>query len=169
MACNLMGRVAVITGSTQGIGWAVAQELANRGAKVVLNGRNPVKLRDRVDCLREARGTVLGLTGDMSRASDVERVASEVVQAWGRIDIWVNNAGDTVVRDSLQLEPDEFSRVVALNLNGAFYGSRAAARVMACRGGGVIVQMGSISGRWEPPGVRLTFPRSMPWWASPKC
>lgn len=104
MADNLTGRIAVITDSGQGIGWAAAQELAHRGAKVALNGRNPVKLRDRLDHLREAGATVLGIAGDMSKARDVENVASQVVQAWGRIDIWVNNAGDTVVCDSLQLE-----------------------------------------------------------------
>lgn len=120
MADNLTGRVAVITGSSQGIGWATAQERAHRGAKVVLNGRNPVKL-NRLDHLRDAGATVLGIAGDMSKARDVEIVASLVVQAWGRIDIWVNNAGETVVCDSLQLEPEEFSRVAGLNLNGALY------------------------------------------------
>lgn len=149
---NLSNKVAVVTGSSQGIGLAVAYELASRGARVALNGRHEAKLQQQVDALSQCQGTsVLGIAGDVSLPVDMEHLAARVAEEWGGIDIWVNNAGDTVVEDSLTLPAEQFARVVSINLNGAFYGSQAAARVMAERGGGVIVQMGSIYGEVGAP------------------
>ena len=86
------------------------------------------------------------MSDQVSDARALEDLATTVIRQWGQIDIWINNAGDTVVQDSIDLPPEEFSRIIDINLKGAFYGSQIAARNMARRHQGVILQMGSIFG-----------------------
>lgn len=148
---DLTGQVAVITGASQGIGWAIAETLASQGVHVVLNARGRERLEQRVAELKSKGYSVMGYVADVSRPSDMQDLAEQAVQQWGALNIWVNNAGDTVVNDSIDLDPEEFSRIIAVNLNGAFYGSQAAARYMTSGGGGVIIQMGSIFGEVGAP------------------
>ena len=145
------GKVAVITGSSRGIGWAIAQELGSRGCRVAINARDGKQLDEKVSEL-QARGCMaMGTAADVSRAGEVARLAQSVVDHWGQIDIWINNAGGTVVGDSMDLDPEDFAEIIDLNLNGAFYGSQVAARQMASQGAGVIIQMGSIFGSVAAP------------------
>ncbi len=151
MPNGLQGKVAVITGSSRGIGWAIAQELGSRGCRVAINARDGKRLDAQVGELQARGYTVMGIAADVSRSGEVAFLAESVIDRWGEIDIWINNAGDTVVADSMDLDPLDFARIVELNLNGVFYGSQAAARQMASQGAGVIVQMGSIFGSVAAP------------------
>lgn len=127
MPSGLQGKVAVITGSSRGIGWAIARELGSRGCRVAMNGRDGKRLDEKVGELEERGFAVMGAVADVSQSVQAGLLAQSVVDHWGQIDIWINNAGDTAVGDSMDLDPLAFARIIDLNLNGVFYGSQVAA------------------------------------------
>ena len=142
---DLSGRTALVTGSSSGLGLAMAKGLAEAGAAVVLNGRNKAKLAAAVDSLAEA-----GLDAS-ARAFDVTddaavRAAFEALDADGvAVDILVNNAGAIVRKPIVDLSTEEFRRVIDGHLTAAFQVGREAARRMIARGrGGKIVNIGSL-------------------------
>lgn len=142
---DLSGKVALVTGSAQGFGFACARRLAEAGAAVVLADRRP----DRLDAAREvltgAGHTVATAAGDVSVEADVDRLVDTAVDRFGRLDVLVNNAG--VFSNFLleHLAPAEFQRILDVNVGGAFLCIRAAAARMREQGdGGSIVNMSSI-------------------------
>jgi 2-deoxy-D-gluconate 3-dehydrogenase len=142
---DLSGKVAVVTGSAQGFGFACARRLAEAGAAVVLADRRS----DRLDVARErlaaAGGTVAAVTGDVSVEADVDRLVATAVERFGRLDVLVNNAG--VFSNFLleHLTPAEFHRILDVNVGGSFLCIRAAAARMRAQGeGGSIVNISSI-------------------------
>jgi len=142
----LEGKTAVVTGGSRGIGAAVAALLAERGAAVVVSARDADRLDAAVKDL-EAMGTpVVGVTGDVSRRDDAERVVDTARERFGRLDILVNNAG--ITRDGLllRMKDEDWDRVIEVNLRGAFVMTRAAAKVMVRQKGGRIINMSSAAG-----------------------
>ncbi len=142
---DLSGKVAIVTGSAQGFGFACARRLAEAGAAVVLTDRRP----DRLDAAREqlaaTGGTVAAATGDVSVEADVARLLATAVDRFGRLDVLVNNAG--VFSNFLleHLTPAEFHRILDVNVGGSFLCIRAAAARMRAQGeGGSIVNISSI-------------------------
>jgi len=146
MVSDLTGQVAVVTGATQGIGWAIAQALGRRGAAVVIAARHTDRVQVMADTLRDQGIEALGIPADVTQSADVMDLADQAVRKWGHLDIWVNNAGTSVLADSLTLSQEDFERVNKLNVVAAFIGSQVAARWMATQKRGVIIQMGSIFG-----------------------
>jgi len=145
-AQTLTGRVALVTGGVRGIGLAISRDFLERGATVAAGySRN-----------EEAAGAFLAETDDPERVSvhqgnisshaDCERVIEEVIERYGRLDILVNNAGITVDKSVRKMTPQEWDHVIEVNLNGAFYMSRAALQHMIDRGYGRIVNISSVIG-----------------------
>jgi NAD(P)-dependent dehydrogenase (short-subunit alcohol dehydrogenase family) len=131
-AFSLRGRRAVITGAATGIGRAIAEALGAAGAHVAGI--------DKVDPDAEH----LLLQGDTGRVEDVERLATAAVDAFGGIDIWVNNAARLMVKPLVETTDEDWHGLLAANLHGYFYGCRAAARTMIAQGtGGRIVNVSS--------------------------
>ena len=89
---KLRDKVAVITGSTRGLGRAIARAYAREGASVVISSRTPAVVDETVEALRSAGGEVVGVPCDVSDLSQVQHLASQAIKRFGRIDIWVNNA-----------------------------------------------------------------------------
>lgn len=152
---KLDGKVAVITGAGSGIGRATARLFASEGAKVVVNDRGCS--RDGVDdshtladdvCrdLRSAGGTATTSYEDVASREGCERLAQATLMEYGALDIWINNAG--IVRDAplLKLKPEDWSAVVAGNLESTLWGITVAGEHMRRHGGGAIVNTTSISG-----------------------
>jgi NAD(P)-dependent dehydrogenase (short-subunit alcohol dehydrogenase family) len=134
-AFSLRGRRAVVTGASTGIGRAIADALGAAGAQVA--GIDTV----------ESGADHLMLQGDTGRVEDVERLASAAVEAFGGIDIWVNNAARLMVKPLLETTDEDWHGLLAANLHGYFYGCRAAARAMVAGGtGGRIVNVTSAAG-----------------------
>lgn len=133
-------QVVVVTGASQGIGRATAQLLASRGASVVAAARNEEALHA---LATETGARVEPVVADVADADQVERVATQAVDRFGRIDTWVNNAAVSVYAAAEEFEPDEMERVVAVNLLGVMYGCRAAIPHLRRAGGGAIVNVGS--------------------------
>jgi NAD(P)-dependent dehydrogenase (short-subunit alcohol dehydrogenase family) len=138
---DLSGRVAVVTGASSGIGQAIAIALARAGADVV-----GMSLDDGTETDQELRSLgrrSLQLTGDTGVAADVEGLAEAAVRELGRLDIWVNNAAQLLVKPFLETTDDEWRELLAPNLFGYVWGCRAAARRMIAAGTGRIVNVSS--------------------------
>jgi len=143
---GLEGRVAIVTGASRGIGRAVAASLAEDGASVVVSGRDAARLEMAAKELEALGVPVLAVPGDVSGREDVDRVAGQARERFGRIDILVNNAG--IIRDALlvRMRDEDWDEVLNVNLRGAFLMTRAAAKVMMRRKGGRIINITSAAG-----------------------
>lgn len=142
---KLRGKVAVVTGSSMGLGEAVAVAFAEQGAHVVVNSRSQDRAEPVAARLRDRGFAALAVGADVSTPTGNQGLVAAAVAAWGRLDIMVNNAGISRNARSLELPADEWLAHVDLNLNGLWFGCQAAARQMVRQGsGGVILNMGSI-------------------------
>jgi NAD(P)-dependent dehydrogenase (short-subunit alcohol dehydrogenase family) len=148
---ELAGRRAVVTGASQGIGQATAIALARAGADVAGSHRPNPSDEERADARRTVAGVeAAGREGIMleSDAGDpeaVEQLAQAAEDAWGGIDIWVNNAARLLVKPFLETTDEDWQDLLGSNLLGYVYGCRAAARRMAEQGGGQIVNVTSVA------------------------
>ncbi|HTL36073.1 MAG TPA: SDR family oxidoreductase [Kofleriaceae bacterium] len=136
---ELAGKVAVITGASAGIGRAIARAFGKAGAKVALIARDHAGLA----ATAEELGVSLICPVDVADAAAVERVAETVVGRWGQIDIWVNDAMESVFAPVDQITAEEFRRVMEVNYLGYVHGTLAALRHMRPKNRGVIIQIGS--------------------------
>jgi NAD(P)-dependent dehydrogenase (short-subunit alcohol dehydrogenase family) len=149
-AFRLDGKVAVVTGSGQGIGRAIAWALADAGASVVLNARRADDLQQAADGVVARAGRALVVHGDIRDLS--ETVAQQAIDTFGRLDIWVNNVGgsdEKTVRELIDTPDDIFRSQLELNLTTAFQGCKAAAQRMT--NGGAIVNIASGAGTRGSP------------------
>ena len=146
---GLTGKVAVVTGGSRGIGFAIARALRKQGAAVVITGTR----EDTVSrAVRELQGTdgaseVTGMRADVRRFADVENLMQTTVQKFGGVDILVNNAGVGIWRAVADMSVDEWQRVIETNLTGVFYCCRAALPHLRARGGGWIINISSLAGK----------------------
>lgn len=152
----LKGKVAVITGGTRGIGYAVVKKYLENGAKVVLFGSRAETVEKALSSLKAENPDwpVEGVCPDLSDAAQVAEAIKHVKEKYGRLDILVNNAG---VSDSTKIDdydPEQFDKVMKLNVNAIFYAVQPAVKIMKEQGGGCILNtssMVSISG--QPSGA----------------
>lgn len=145
---NFEGKVAVITGASRGIGFAIADAFLGRGAKVALCATCQNSINKAKDLLLQKypSAEIFVAVADVSKAEDCEKFISAVVQHFGKLDILVNNAG--ITRDTLliRMGENDWDAVLNINLKGAFLMSKAAAKVMLKQKSGNIINMSSIVG-----------------------
>ena|ERR1700712_3914914 len=150
---RLAGKIAVITGAAQGIGRACAECLLADGAKVVIGDINADRLAATATEIGSPE-TVHSVVTDVSKKDQVEALIAAAVAKFGRVDIMVNNAGIAPVQPFLDITKESYDRVLAINLEGAFWGTQASARQMIAQGqGGVIINMSSINSGLANPNV----------------
>lgn len=142
---KLAGKVALITGGSEGMGLATAELFLKEGAKVVISGRSKDKGAKAVKRLAKL-GEVHFVQGDVSEAEDAERMVDETVERFGRIDILFNNAGIYIEKLAEDTTVEELDRVIDVNLKGTFLVSKYAVSHMKRQGGGVIVNNSSDAG-----------------------
>lgn len=135
--------VIVITGASAGVGRAVVQEFARRGAHIGLIARDEERLRSTAAEVEQLGGKALPLPADVADASAVEHAAERVTAEFGAPDVWVNNAMTTVFAPLVEIRPDEFKRATEVTYLGCVYGTMAALKSMVPRNKGTIVQIGS--------------------------
>lgn len=141
---NLKGKVAIVTGSTKGIGLAVAERIVHAGGSVVVSARTAADVEAVAGRLGER---AIGIACDVADPDACARLVEEAVRRLGRIDVLVNNAGFGIFKPISELTVDEWRRQVDVNLGGVFYMSKAALPHLSASGDGFIVNIGSLAGR----------------------
>lgn len=145
----MVGKVAVVTGGTKGIGRAIVEALVGRGVRVVVGARTAADVEGVAAELGES---VVGVVCDVREAGDCVGLVEAAVQSFGGVDILVNNAGVGVFEKVEDLGVGEWDRVIETNLSGVFYCSNAAIPHLKRRGGGWIINIGSLAGKNAFPG-----------------
>jgi len=156
MACSpdaLRDRVAIVTGAGQGIGRAIAVELAKVGAHVALCGRRLAGLEATARAVRAHDRRAVVHICDVTEAAQVERAVAETAEAFGRIDLLVNNAGYRIRCPLADLPRHEWDAMVGVNLTGVFLFCQAVGRVMIAQRAGKIVNITSVAGRTGARGM----------------
>jgi NAD(P)-dependent dehydrogenase (short-subunit alcohol dehydrogenase family) len=152
MIRKLSGTIAIITGTTSGIGRETAREFAKAGAKVVVAGRRQERLQDLVTEIEAAGAQALAVPTDVADRAQVEALVEKAVGQFGRVDVLVNNAGVAIASRFEQMPLEDFGRLMDVNFWGAVYACRAAVPQMRKqRGGGVILNVSSIFGKRGMP------------------
>jgi NAD(P)-dependent dehydrogenase (short-subunit alcohol dehydrogenase family) len=143
---RVAGKAAIVTGAGTGIGRAIALALAREGAKVAVAGRRREKLGEVAQAIRQAGGEALVTVCDVSSEADSYRAVKDAEEAFGHVNVLVNNAGALSVSTVESISVEEWDRLMATNLKGPFLMSRAVLPAMRQAGGGAIVNVGSVLG-----------------------
>jgi len=143
---RLAGKSAVITGGGTGIGQAIALAFAREGAQVAVAGRRKEKLDETLHLLQQAGCSALALECDVTKAADTQRMVKAAEDAFGKVNVLVNNAGALSVSTIENISEDDWDRVMAANVKGPFLMSRAALPAMRRAGGGSVINVGSVLG-----------------------
>jgi 3-oxoacyl-[acyl-carrier protein] reductase len=144
---NLQGRTALVTGASQGIGRAVAMELARHGATVALAARNETKLAEAVAVIEAAGGQAAAFSLDVASEDSIKSGAKAILERFGKVEILVNNAGITRDTLALRMKRDDWDSVLATNLTGAFLLTQAVLSPMLRNRWGRIINITSVVGR----------------------
>jgi 3-oxoacyl-[acyl-carrier protein] reductase len=153
---RLKNKIAIVTGvGSRGIGRAIASAFVREGARVVISGRTLSKLEDSARELRAGGGEVEIVAGDISQPEEAVKLIRQTVERFGRVDILVNNAAIIVRKSFIEITPEEWDQIFAINVRGCFLCSQSAAREMIKQGKGKIIMISSTSAWWERPLFRL--------------
>ncbi len=142
---ELEGRIALVTGAGQGIGQGVALCLARRGASIVVNDLVSERIEQTVAEVQALGAKALGIQANVAHPEEVDRLTQEALEHWGRVDIWVNNAGTAVLKPLVEQTEEDWNRVVDVNLKGVFLCCRRIVPEMIRQGRGAIVNIASIA------------------------
>jgi 2-hydroxycyclohexanecarboxyl-CoA dehydrogenase len=140
---GLEDKIAIVTGAGQGIGQAIARKLSAEGATVVVTDLDEASAIQTADALTGA----VAIHADVSDRQAVQAMADRVVQQFGRVDVLVNNAGWDKASPFVDSDPADWDRAIAINLYGVLHTCKAVLPLMAARGGGAVVNLGSDAGR----------------------
>jgi NAD(P)-dependent dehydrogenase (short-subunit alcohol dehydrogenase family) len=144
-------QVVAIVGASSGIGRETALQFAKRGAKVVVSARSEPGLLSLVDEIRRNGGDATAIVADVSDFQQVKAIADKTVEVYGRLDTWVHAAATGVIAPFEKITPEEFKRVIDVNLTGQAYGAMAALPHLKREGRGALIHISSIEGRRAIP------------------
>ena len=145
MSKRLVGKVAIVTGGAQGIGFATVRKFLDEGAKVALCDMRQEAIDSAIEALK-ANGSATGYVVDVTRRDQVDAMVSAVKEKYGRIDVLVNNAGITLDARLQKMRDDQFDKVIAVNLKGTYNCAQAVVDTMVEQGSGVILNASSVVG-----------------------
>jgi 3-oxoacyl-[acyl-carrier protein] reductase len=146
---ELAGKVAVVTGGSRGIGWAIAEALAGAGARVAVGARTADDVARAAQRLNEDHGDgrAIGVPCDVRSQQDCERLIERTAAEFGGIDILINNAGVGIFAPVAEMTPDDWRTVMQTNLDSLFYCTHAALPYLVARGSSWIINIGSLAGK----------------------
>ncbi len=145
-AFNLHGRVALVTGSTKGVGYGIALGLAQAGADLIIVSRNQADCDRVAGEIRDTGRRSIGFATDVTKNEQVQKLVERAKAEFGRVDILVNNAGTAITKKAEDLTEADFDRVVGLDQRAVFFVAQAVGRQMIRQGGGRIISVASILG-----------------------
>jgi len=148
----LTNKVALVTGGGTGIGKAIAQRLAENGAKVAIASRNLANVERAAEQLQKLSLTVLPLSMDVRKKTEIERAADEVVSRWGSVHILVNNAGISGLSTIEDPDDSKWHDIIDTNLNGLYLVTKAVLKAMPDHAGGRVINISSVLGKFGVPG-----------------
>lgn len=156
----MSAKTAVITGSTRGIGAGMAKAFLERGWNVVINGRSAASVEQAAASLSTVNpdAVVLGVPGDVSDYAQVENLWAQAAGRFGKVDLWINNAGLSHAPTPFwEMPPEQMETIVRANITGTMYGTRMAIRGMLAQGGGALYNMEGLgsSGRQRVSGLSI--------------
>ncbi|WP_137285582.1 SDR family NAD(P)-dependent oxidoreductase [Halorussus salinisoli] len=147
MASRLSEQTAIVTGSSAGIGAAIAKRFAAEGANVVTNSRSRDRAEETAEAIRATGGDAVAIESDVTDYDAMEALVEATVEKFGSLDVMVNNAGVTSIGPAEDVDPDDWQRIIDVDLTGVFFGSQLAGRQMIEQGsGGSILNISSIMG-----------------------
>lgn len=152
----LKGKVAMVTGGTRGIGYAIVKTYLDNGASVALCGSKQETVDQALEKLKgeNPEYPVIGLCPDLQSPSEVTAAVTKVKETFGKLDIMVNNAGISARESLYDYQPEDFVKIMNLNVNAVFNCAQAAAKIMKDQGGGVIISTSSMVSLYgQPAGV----------------
>jgi len=154
---SLKDKVALVTGASKGIGRACALQLAERGAKLIINFRHSGERADEVvQMIQNKGGEVLTVQADVSQKRDCQKLVTQTLERFGQIDILINNAGVHVESSIDEVDEGGWNRVMDTNAKGIYMLSVLAGKSMREQGRGVIINIGSVAG-WFPRSVNTVY------------
>ena len=144
---KLSDQTAIVTGASKGIGKAIASRFVTEGADVIVNSRSQERAEEAAADIDSDAGSALGVAADVTEYDEVEHLVEQAVAEFGHLDVMVNNAGITDIQPAEEFDPDEWRRVIDVDLNGVFFGAQVAAdRMIETGGGGAILNISSMMG-----------------------
>ena len=146
MSKNIQGKVVVITGASSGLGEATARHLAALGAHVVLGARRQDRLDAIVREIAAAGGKAIAHPIDVTNKEDLSALVAKAVEAFGRIDVMINNAGLMAISPISQLRVEEWDRMIDINIKGVLYGIAAALPLFEQQASGHFINISSVAG-----------------------
>lgn len=150
----LEGKIAIITGGTRGIGFETARTFAKNGAKVIIFGSREATVNKAIDELKSDGLEVAGYWPNLNSYDDIQKTIDQIVTGYGHIDILVNNAGISANHPIENTTPEDFNKIIDLNIRAMFYVTKAVVPTMKKQGGGVILNTSSmVSIYGQPSGV----------------
>jgi glucose 1-dehydrogenase len=159
----LEGKVAVITGGTRGLGFAIAQAYASEGAAVVIAGRSETSVTNAIARLDGQQDRITGLATDVGDHTQINALAEHAIRAFGSLDIWINNAAiSSAYGPTIHIPPDNFIRTIQTNIFGVYYGSHTAMRYFLAQGQGKLVNIIGRGAR-EPGPYQNAYASSKAW------
>ncbi len=147
---KLKDKVVVVTGSTRGIGRAIAEECAKEGAKVVICSRQEASVQETCETLKRQGLSVSGLAVDVSVWGDLEKLLQYTIQTWGKVDVWINNAGlSGGMRPIDKWSENEITQIINVNFTGTLKACRLIIPYFVKQGGGILININGKGGRCE--------------------
>ena len=151
---NLTGKIALVTGSSRGIGRAIAERLCREGASVAINYISNANSAEEIAAeMKAAGGDAITLPADVSKLEDIQRLFDQAIDHFGRLDILVNNAGIRISKNVADIDEAEYDRLFAINVKGTFFACQLAARRLS--EGGKIINISSAVTRMMLPGYSI--------------
>ena len=153
LSATLAGKVAIVTGGNSGIGKAIVETLAQLGARVVIDYRShPEQTEELEREIGAYGGSSIGIQADVSKLDDLQRLVAATVAKHGRLDVMINNAGIETRTSILDTTPEDYDKVLDVNLRSVFFATQFAAKQMIAQGGGGrIINISSVHEDWPMP------------------
>ena len=159
---KLKDKVIVITGSTRGIGRAIAEACAKEGAKIVICSRQESAVKETYETFKQQGFNVSGVIVDVSIQSDLEKLLQHAIETWGRVDVWTNNAGlSGGFRHLDEMSAGEITAIIDVNLTGTLQACRIIIPYFIQQGGGILINMSGKGGRGDASPFLTTYAATM--------